>query len=52
MNISDTQVGGELNGLLNLLSKLEIIISLKKKLAHVKYKELQNKTMYFSLKLK
>lgn len=51
MNISDTQVAGELSGLLNLLSKLEIVISLKK-LAHVKYKGLQNITMYFSLTLK
>lgn len=30
MNISDTQVAGELNGLLNLLFRLEITISLKK----------------------
>lgn len=54
MNTSDTQVPAELNGLLNSVSKLEIIISWKK-LAHVnKYsiwkilsEEFQNKLWSF-----
>lgn len=37
MNILDILVAGKLNGLLNLISKLQIIIYIKN-VAHVKYK--------------